>query len=77
MPASLKVHLSEEEDNQLLQLKQKAAIPQRVRDRAEIVRLNSHGWSVAKIAEYMNQLCSSSAHKNKRSAIIFRIALPA
>lgn len=55
MPAPLKIHLSEEEDRQLLQLKQKAAIPQRVRDRAEIVRLNSHGWSVAKIAGYMKK----------------------
>ena len=41
MPAPLKVNLSE--------------IPPRVRERAEIIRLNHHGWSVAAIAKYKNK----------------------
>jgi transposase len=55
LPAPLKVQLSEEEDNQLLQLKHKREIPQRVRERAEMVRLNSHGLSVAQIGKYMKK----------------------
>ena len=52
MPAPLKVHLSEEEDRQLLEFQKIDGIPRRVRERAEMVRLNHYGWSVAKIAEY-------------------------
>ena len=52
MPAPLKVNLSEEEDQQLLNLQQHCETPSRVRYRAEIVRLNAYGWSVSQIAEY-------------------------
>lgn len=52
MPAALKVQLNEEEDKALLALKQKQGIPQRVRERVEMLRLNSHGLSVAQIAKY-------------------------
>ena len=52
MPAPLKVYLSEEEDQELLEFQKINGIPQRVKERAEIIRLNHHGWSVAAIAKY-------------------------
>ena len=52
MPAPIKVSLSEEEDQRLLNLQQHPETPPRVRYRAEIVRLNGYGWSVSQIAEY-------------------------
>ena len=52
MPAPLKIHLSEEEDRELLEFQKIDAIPPRVRERAEIIRLNHHGWTVAAIAKY-------------------------
>ena len=52
MPAPIKVSLSEEEDQQLLNLQQDPQTPSRVRYRAEIVRLNAYGWSVSQIADY-------------------------
>lgn len=55
MPAPLRVRLSALEDQQLLQIKQTAEIPQRVRERAEMVRLNGYGWSVSQIAKYMKK----------------------
>ncbi|NEP04990.1 MULTISPECIES: hypothetical protein [Okeania] len=50
MPAPLRVHLSEAEDKELLEFQKIEGIPSRVRETAEIVRLNHHGWSVAAIA---------------------------
>jgi DNA-binding NarL/FixJ family response regulator len=29
-------------------------VPQKVKDRAEVVRLNAHGWYVEKIANHLN-----------------------
>ena len=55
MPAPLKVKLSVVADQQLLQMKQTLLIPQRVRERAEMVRLNGYGWSVDQIANYMRK----------------------
>jgi transposase len=55
LPAPLKVHLSETEDRELLEFQKIEGIPSRVRERAEIVRLNHYGWSVAAIAEYKNK----------------------
>lgn len=55
MPAPLKVHLSETEDRELLEFQKIEGIPSRVRERAEIVRLNYYGWSVAAIAQYKNK----------------------
>jgi transposase len=46
------VHLSEEEDIELLEFQKIPGIPQRVKERAEIVRLNHYGWSVEAIAQY-------------------------
>ncbi len=55
MPAPLRVHLSEAEDRDLLEFQKIEGIPSRVRERAEIVRLNHHGWSVSAIAKYKNK----------------------
>ena len=63
MPAPLKINLSEEEDQQLLNLQQHSQTPSRVRYRAEIVRFNAYGWSVRQIAEYKKL----SSHTVRRS----------
>lgn len=55
MPAPLKVHLSEEEDQELLEFQKIDGIPWRVKERAEIIRLNHHGWSVMAIAKYQKK----------------------
>jgi hypothetical protein len=51
LPAPLKVHLSEEEDQELLAFQKINGIPLRVRETAEIIRLNHHGWTIAAIAK--------------------------
>ena len=52
LPAPLKIHLSEEEDQELLEWPNRDGIPTRVKERAEIIRLNYHGWSVEAISQY-------------------------
>lgn len=52
MPAALKVKLNVQEDQQLLELRKTTQVKQRVKDRAEVVRLNAHGWSVAQKSEH-------------------------
>jgi transposase len=63
VPAPLKISLSKEEDRQLLKLQQHSQTPSRVRYRAEIVRLNAHGWSVSQIAKYQ-KLSSHTVRKS-------------
>lgn len=55
MPAPLRVHLSEAEDRELLEFQKIEGIPTRVKERAEMVRLNHHGWSVAAISKYKSK----------------------
>jgi transposase len=55
LPAPLKVHLNEEEDQELLEFQKIDGIPRRVKERAEIIRLNHHGWSVEEIAKYQKK----------------------
>lgn len=50
MPAQLRVILTEEQDRTLRELRQATKVPQRVKDRAHIVRLNAQGQSTAEIA---------------------------
>jgi transposase len=66
MPAPIKVSLSKEEDQQLLNLQQHPETPPRVRYRAEIVRLNAYGWSVSQIADY-KKLSSHTVRKSLRN----------
>jgi transposase len=53
MGARLRVFLTGEQDKILLNLRT-ADAPQKVKDRAEIIRLNAHGWYVEKIAAHFN-----------------------
>ncbi|WP_144017906.1 helix-turn-helix domain-containing protein, partial [Planktothrix sp. PCC 11201] len=53
MGARLRVFLTREQDKTLFNLRT-ADVPQKVKDRAEVIRLNSQGWYVEKIATYFN-----------------------
>lgn len=53
MGARLRVFLTRDQDKTLLNLRT-ANAPQKVKDRAEIIRLNAHGWYVEKIAAHFN-----------------------
>jgi len=53
MGARLRVFLTREQDTTLLNLRT-ADVPQKVKDRAEVIRLNAHGWYVEKIAAHFN-----------------------
>jgi len=53
MGARLRVFLTQQQDKTLLKLRT-AAVPQKVKDRAEVIRLNAHGWYVEKIAAHFN-----------------------
>lgn len=53
MGARLRVFLTREQDRTLLNLKT-ADVPQKVKDRAEVIRLNAHGWYVEKIAAHVS-----------------------
>jgi transposase len=53
MGARLRAHLTSEEDRTLYELRQAASVPQRVKDRAEAVRLSHQGWYVEKIATFL------------------------
>jgi hypothetical protein len=48
MGARLRIFLTREQDRTLLQLRT-AEVPQKVKDRAEIIRLNADGWYVGAI----------------------------
>jgi transposase len=51
MGARLRVFLTREQDKTLLNLRTED-VPQKVKDRAEVIRLNAHGWYVEKIAAH-------------------------
>ncbi|BAZ67900.1 transposase (plasmid) [Fischerella sp. NIES-4106] len=53
MGVRLRVFLTHEQDQTLLNLR-KQDVPQKVKDRAEVIRLNAHGWYVEKIADYFD-----------------------
>ena len=54
MGARLRVYLTSEEDRTLFELRTARTVPQRVKDRAEVVRLSHRGWYVEKIADFFN-----------------------
>ena len=58
MPAALKITLTPEEDRTLKELELAEKIPRRTKQRATVLRLNSRGWTVKAIAEYLK--CASS-----------------
>lgn len=51
MPAPLRVILDEESDRTLAELRVAKTVPQHIKDRAHMVRLNAQGWNVPAIAE--------------------------
>jgi transposase len=51
MPAPLRIVLDTEESRTLSDLRVASEVPQRTRDRAHMLRLNSQGWKVAQIAQ--------------------------
>jgi len=53
MGSRLRVFLTREQDKTLLNLRI-ADVPQKVKDRAEVIRLSAHGWYVEKIAAHFN-----------------------
>jgi transposase len=53
MGARLRVFLTNEENKTLLNLRI-GDVPQKVKDRAEVIRLNADGWYVEKIAAHFN-----------------------
>jgi transposase len=54
MGARLRVFLTHEEDRTLFELRAATNVPQKVKDRAEVIRLNAHGWYIEKIAAHFN-----------------------
>ncbi len=54
MPASLRVNLTQQDDQLLLQLSQSVYLPRRTRERATVLRLSAQGWNVSQIAAYFH-----------------------
>jgi transposase len=54
MAYRLRIFLTPEQDRTLRELRTAQHLPQRVRDRAEVIRLNAHGWIVERIADYFD-----------------------
>jgi transposase len=53
MGARLRVFLTQKQDKTLLELRT-ADLPQKLKDRDLVIRLNAHGWYVEKIAAHFN-----------------------
>ena len=53
MGSRLRVFLTPEQDKTLFNIRT-ADVPQKVKDRAEVIRLSAHGWYVEKIAVHFN-----------------------
>lgn len=53
MGARLRVFLTQKQDKTLFNLRT-AKVPQKVKDRAEVIRLNADGWYVEKIAAHFS-----------------------
>ena len=70
MPAPIRIVLTEEEDRTLLELRVATSVPQRARDRAQMLRLNAQGWNTPAIAEI--EEVSSAYRKSHNSALAFR-----
>lgn len=54
MGARMRVFLTAEQDRTLFELRGATTVPQRVKDRAEVLRLNNRGWYVEQIAAHFN-----------------------
>ena len=54
MGARLRIFLNSEENRTLFEIRTATTVPQRVKDRAEVIRLSHQGMYVEKIAAYMD-----------------------
>jgi transposase len=54
MGARLRVFLNQEEDRTLFELRTATTVSQKVKERAQILRLNSQGWYIEEIAAHFN-----------------------
>lgn len=54
MGARLRVFLTREEERTLWELRRASTVAQRVKDRAEAVRLSHQGWYVERIAQHLH-----------------------
>jgi transposase len=71
MGARLRIFLTQKQDKTLLNLRT-AKVPQKVKDRAEVIRLNAHGWYVEKIAAHFgwaSQTVRAVLHKWEKFGI--------
>ena len=69
MGARLRIFLSQEEDRTLRELRTATTIPQRVKDRASMLRLNNRGWYIEDIAIHFNchqQTVRQAIHRWKK-----------
>jgi DNA-binding NarL/FixJ family response regulator len=68
MGARLRIFLTPSQDQTLLKLRTED-VPQKVKDRASVIRLNAQGWYVEKIAVHFNwtpQTVREVLHKWKK-----------
>lgn len=71
MGTRLRIFLTHEQNQTLLNLRT-ADVPRKVKDRAEIIRLNAHGWYVENIAAHFNltdQTVREVLHKWKKQGL--------
>ena len=71
MGARLRIFLTSEQERSLVRLKT-ADVSQKVKDRAEAIRLNAHGWYVEKIANHFNwtvQTVRDVLHRWRKSGL--------
>ena len=54
MGVRLRIFLNREEDRTLRELRTATTVPQRVKDRASMLRLNNRGWYIEDIAVHFN-----------------------
>jgi transposase len=54
MPAALRIELSKEEDRTLQELSLASQVPRRIKQRAQLLRLNADGMTVPRIAHHLH-----------------------
>lgn len=60
MGVRLRIFLKPEEERTLFEMRKACTVPQRVKDRAEVLRLNAQGWYVEKIANHFSWRTNSA-----------------
>jgi transposase len=68
----LKANLTEQEEKMLFELRKSTAVSQRVKDRAQVIRLSHEGWFVEKIAAFFGwniQTVRETLHRWSRKGL--------